>query len=108
MHTKVKVAQVHKNNINKSQIRELAKQLDENRLGLGMPYRIFVQGTVYCCSSDFVACPDFAAHFSTTQKCLSQRSEPIIVTTSKLVVGCTEALEGGKYEISDGTVFPMS
>ena len=42
MHTKVKVAQVHKNNINKSQIRELDKQLDENRLGSGMPYRIFV------------------------------------------------------------------
>jgi len=35
MHAKVEVAQVHKNNINESQIRELDKQLDERRLGLG-------------------------------------------------------------------------
>ena len=32
MHTKVKVAQVRKNDVNESQIRELAEQLDEMRL----------------------------------------------------------------------------
>ena len=71
-------------------------------------YCIFIQRTVHYRSSDLVTCPNLAAHFPAPHKRLTQRFKPIIVTTCRLIIGCTEVFKGRKYEIFCRTIFPVS